>query len=77
MISPIVASPVISTTTTQPFSTTDPCTVNPSSAVCAPAVMDDESGIHTSSVLVQYISIVVEQVLKRDEINYTYGTSKF
>ena len=77
MISPTVASPVISITTTQPSSSTDPCTVNPSSAICAPAVMDDESGIDTSSVLVQYISMVVEQVLKEDKINYTYGISKF
>ena len=77
MISPTVASPVISITTTQPSSSTDPCTVNPSSAICVPAVMDDESGIDTSSVLVQYISIMVEQVVKGDKINCTYGISKF
>ena len=40
----LLAYSMIGTTTTQPSSSIDPCTVNPSSVVCAAAVMDDESG---------------------------------
>ena len=50
---PLLAYSVIgTTTTTQPSSSIDPCTVNPSSAVCTAAVMDDESGNGISSILV-------------------------
>ena len=45
---------VIITATTQPSNSIDPCTVNPSSVVCAAAVMDDESGNDLSSILVYY-----------------------
>ena len=37
-------SVIDTTTTTQPSNSIVPCTVNPSSVVCAAAVMDDESG---------------------------------